>query len=201
MALDTSGLENGLKRVDQYQTIPKTFERKIRLVSGKKSTITRDASYIFWTNGINGSVTNGSNVTFSNIANPNLPILNTHISNASNKFFECLTSGNVWTFNYPTNITALSASTEDSDVFVNDGNSYTTFTTTSFNLPTAWTDDIELYIVDSSNTEHLIGWNDTITITATPTAFYRMKNTSGGNIVYSMYNNTGQPPTFTINYS
>lgn len=98
-----------------------------------------------------------------------------------------------WDFDYSVGTITVGTDTLTSDKFVDDGNDYTTFTTITSNAPQDWLDDVQLYIVDDSATDHAIGWNDTITITATSFAKYKLVNTSGSDFSVDMFDSRGRP--------
>lgn len=105
-----------------------------------------------------------------------------------------------WNFNYSSGSITVGTDTLTSDDFVDDGNSYTTFTTITLNAPSGW-DDVQLYIIDDSSVSHAIGWNDTITISATSSASYKMVNTTGADFNVDMFDSRGRPIITKLNYS
>ena len=105
-----------------------------------------------------------------------------------------------WDFDYTNDQISVGTDVLVGDKFVQDGSSYTTFTSSSINLVTAWEDDVELYIVGDDDVEHLIGWNETITITATAYAYYKLKNTTTDFDV-SMFDSRGRPMITQIKYA
>lgn len=88
MASNTGVLENSLKRPDRYDIIDKKFLRKYRLLGVRHNIKTRDSSGIFKTN---YSITNGSDVTASNVNS--LPLKKSYFVNDNKTYVRVLTNG------------------------------------------------------------------------------------------------------------
>lgn len=199
---NASDLENSMKRADEFQTIPKTFSRQLKVLSSSKIDVIRSMNNAFYTNGINGSVTDGTNVTINTYNNPNLEEIATYISNANDTFIDVFTYGFNWTFNYLTGtITVLNGVDEEREVFLQGDIEYTTFTSILGNTPDGFEENIELYIIDDTDTEHLLPWGESITISETTKASVVLKNISGTDDDYDMFDQYGNPIILRIEYN